>query len=154
MTSLQLALLITGGLIIVGLAFYAGRLLYLLHLQNKSRHSKQSARRSYLDESIYTISMAVTQQQCSLSEASIRLCVLLDHMDDERHYPDTYPAIHELYARIRHMPTHEAWKALPKPEKRKMEQEREQHEAELESKILREAEQLMQNHLPSADTSS
>ena len=154
MTSLQLTLLIVASLIVVGLAFYAGKLLYLLHIQNKTRRRKQDARRGYLDESIYTISMAVTQQQCSLSEASIRLCVLLDHLEDEHHYPDTYPALHELYSRIRHMPTHDAWKALPKVQRRKMEQEREEHEAELETQILREAEQLMQRHLPSADTSS
>lgn len=154
MTSLQLTLLIVASLIVIGLAFYAGKLLYLLHIQNKARRHKAETRRDYLDESIYTISMAVTQQQCSLSEASIRLCVLLDHLGDGSHYPDTYPAIHELYYRIRHMPTHDAWKALPKAQRRKMEREREEYEAELETKILREAEQLMQHHLPKADTSS
>lgn len=154
MTSLQLTLLILAGLIVAGLAFYAGKLMHLVHVQNKARRRKEDARRGYLNESIYTISMAVTQQQCSLSEASIRLCVLLDHLRDDHHYPDIYPAIHELYSRIRHMPTHDAWKALPKAQRRKMEQEREEHEAELETQILREAEQLMQHHLLSANTSS
>ncbi|WP_088329278.1 DUF2489 domain-containing protein [Lacimicrobium sp. SS2-24] len=154
MTGIHLSLIIIVALIVIGLAFYAGRLLYLLHMQTKTRKRNDASRRHYLNESIYTISMATAQQQCSLSEASIRLCVLLDHLNDQQHYPDSYPALHELYSRIKHMPTHDAWKALPKAQRREMERERDAHEAELESQILKEVEQLMARHLPSSDTSS
>ncbi|MDF2179739.1 DUF2489 domain-containing protein [Aliiglaciecola sp. CAU 1673] len=130
--------------IIVALGVYAGRLLYLLHHQQQQQKRQLQQRQDYLVSSIRTIAMAVEQQQCELSEASIRLCVLLDNLPApvNQAYSQRFSALYELYSKVQHMPTHKAWSALPKTERRKMEQQRGEFEAELETRILKEAAEL------------
>ncbi|AWL10523.1 uncharacterized protein HMF8227_00009 [Saliniradius amylolyticus] len=139
-------LITSAALIVLGLGFYAGKLLCQLRHQQQQRQQAEEKRKAYVHQSIQTIAKAVEQQQCGLSEASIRLCVLLDNLPDreEQDYARQFPALHDLYDRIKHMPTHDAWKALPKKERRKMELQQGQFEAELETAILKEAEQLRQ----------
>lgn len=141
-TPLITIILVAAVLIIAALAFYAGQLLFQLKRQKQQQHAAVKQREDYLRQSIQTIAQALDQQQCGLSEGSIRLCVLLENFDQASDHAERFPALHELYGRIKHMPTHKAYSELPKPERRRMQLEREEHEAELESQILKEIQVL------------
>ncbi|RUO23172.1 DUF2489 domain-containing protein [Aliidiomarina iranensis] len=137
--------LIIGVLVVAGLSIYAGILLSRLRQQNKGIAKNQKKRLNYLHESIETIAKAMQQDQCPLSEGCIRIAVLLDNLPDaERHnFGKRWPSIHELYERIKHMPTHDARKEFPKKEIRKMDFERERFEVELEQPIKEDLQALM-----------
>ncbi|EGN76016.1 Protein of unknown function (DUF2489) [Idiomarina sp. A28L] len=129
--------LIVGALVIAGLSVYAGMLLSRLRQQNKGIAKNEKKRLHYLHESIETIAKAMQQDQCPLSEGCIRIAVLLENLPQaERHnFSSRWPSIHDMYERIKHMPTHEARKEFPKKEIRKMDLERERFEVELEQTI-------------------
>ncbi|GEA09646.1 DUF2489 domain-containing protein [Alteromonas sp. KUL49] len=65
-------------LIIIGLSFYAGRLLFLLKQQKERQNSVRSKRIYNISESVHVIAMAMEQQQCELSEGVIRIVNLLN----------------------------------------------------------------------------
>lgn len=130
-------LMIVGGLIIAGLSVYAGILLARVRSQNKALAANQAKRLNYLHESIETIAKAMQQEQCPLSEGCIRIAVLLDNLPnaEKSGFAERFPVIHDMYERIKHMPTHEARKQVPKQELRKLDREREGYEIELEQGI-------------------
>ncbi|RUO60183.1 DUF2489 domain-containing protein [Pseudidiomarina marina] len=136
-----------GVVIIAGLAFYAGRLLAQLKAQNQRRDQALAMRNENLHESIVTIAKAMEQGQCPLSEGALRLVVLLDLRveSNQAGYARKYPSLHDMYERIKHMPTHEARKQYPKAEIRKMDNEREGYEKELEDVILQDVRQLLKD---------
>ncbi len=130
--------------IIAGLTLYAGYLLYQLYRQTQRQRAARQSRIDKITESIQTIALAVSQQQCDLSEGSIRLCILLDAIPilPQPDYRGSYPALHALYDKVKDMPTHEARKQQDKREKLKMDLQRGEWEAELESAILDEVKRL------------
>lgn len=138
--------LLVGILIIAGLAYYAGSLLARLRQQRRVRDTAIAKRNANLYESIETISLAMQQEQCPLSEGALRVAVLLDHLaiPDEHNFERAYPTIHEMYNRIKHMPTHEGRKQYPRKEIRKMDEEREGYETELESGIQEDVSKLLE----------
>ena len=131
-------------LIIAGLAFYAGKLLFQLKHQNQKQLAVRTKRVETISESIRTIAMAVHQQQCNLSEGAIRLVNLLESLpiSNAPKCEEDYPAIYALYIEVRDLPTHDARKALSKAERRKQDEIREEHEVRLESAIIKEIEPL------------
>lgn len=126
-----------GVLIILGLSIYTGMLFTRLHKQNKEVAAGQAKRLNYLYESIATIALAMQQGQCMLSEGCIRIVVLLDNLPDakQQEFGKRFPNIHDMFEKIKHMPTHEARKQFPKKEIVKMDREREKLETELEPGI-------------------
>lgn len=141
--------LIVGVAIIAGLAFYAGSLLARLRKQREVRDQAIQKRNDNLYESIETISLAMQQGQCDLSEGSLRVAVLLDHLalpapkSEADTFDKQYPGIHTMYERIKHMPTHEARKQFPRKEIRKMDDERERYEVELADDIQADVSKLL-----------
>ena len=137
------SLFIVGCLIIAGLGFYAGQLLYRLKRQNEQVSDLKRDRIEHIESSIQTIAFAMTSEQCEPSEGSIRLAVLLENYIQVTGQPinaeNQYPFIFELYNKIKHMPTHEARKMFSKKEIRQMDKERLRYEAELKEKIIDEA---------------
>ncbi|WP_241971819.1 DUF2489 domain-containing protein [Aliidiomarina taiwanensis] len=126
-----------GALIILGLSIYAGILFSRLHKQNKEIAAGEAKRLEYIHESIATIALAMQQGQCELSEGCIRLAVLLDNVPnaEQQGFAKRFPAIHSMFEKIKHMPTHDARKTYPKKEIRKMDREREKLEVEMEADI-------------------
>lgn len=141
--------LIVGILIIAGLAFYAGSLLARLRRQRDIRDTAIAKRNENLYQSIETIALAMSQDQCPLSEGALRVTVLLDHLalpgreENDRTFEAEYPAIHDMYERIKHMPTHEARKKYPRKEIRAMDAQREGFETELEEGIQQDVSRLL-----------
>ncbi|MFZ7223041.1 DUF2489 domain-containing protein [Avibacterium avium] len=133
-------LLALGLLIIVGMAAYAVKLLRALKSQNQALENARLARVKRLKESIEIIARAMQNGDCNLSEGVIRLKMLLDPLGIKI---TSYPAMGELYEVVKEMPTHQARKELKKNERMRLDLTRESAEAELESKILLELDQLL-----------
>ncbi|TRW48787.1 DUF2489 domain-containing protein [Aliidiomarina halalkaliphila] len=130
-------LIIVAVIVIAALSVYAGMLLTRLRSQNNAMRAAEGKRLHYLHESIETIAKAMQQDQCPLSEGCIRIAVLLDNLPEAERagFPERFPAIHAMYERIKHMPTHDARKDYPKKEIRKLDLEREGYEVEMADSI-------------------
>ena len=135
-------LIILAALIIAGLAFYAGRLLYLLRQQRQRQAEAIAARNTKLLDSIHIIARAMLEEQCDFSEGAIRICNLLDHLHPHQPYQQTFPTLFTLFERVKDMPTHEARQALSKTERRQQDRQRQGWEQELAGGIRQEAEVL------------
>ena len=141
-------------LIIAGLSFYLGRLLMQLKQvkQAKQQQIKQQIdkRNQKLAEDIYTIAWAMQEGQCEPSEGCLRICVLLDHFDQQPKpdNPTIYPGIHALYDKIKDLPTHAARKALPKKELQQMDKERFAHEKAFKNLIDQDITKLIERFKP------
>ncbi|MFZ7108895.1 DUF2489 domain-containing protein [Avibacterium avium] len=133
-------LIALGLLIIVGMTAYAVKLLRALKSQKQTLENARLARVKRLKESIEIIARAMQNGDCNLSEGAIRLKMLLDPLGLKI---TTYPALAELYDVVKEMPTHQARKELKKNERMRLDLTRESAEAELESKILLELNQLL-----------
>lgn len=140
-----IVLVALGAIIIAVLAFTAGRLLAQLKQQRQAQQQVIDKRDAHVVESVVTIAMAMEQGQCELSEGALRIAVLLDHHSSaiSSAYAERYPAIHDMYERIKHMPTHAARKQRPKAEIRALDREREGYERELEQALIAEARALL-----------
>ena len=80
-----------------------------------------------------------------MSEGCLRIVVLLDHRPEsvEYDYAKDYPAMHEMYDKIKHMPTHENRKKFPKKKIREMDKEREGYEVSMKETIQADVERLL-----------
>lgn len=145
MSATTLLIIILGVLIIVGLALYAGKLLRRLKQQNQIRRDSVQKRVDRIDESIITIAKSMQQEQCPFSEGCLRIVVLLDHRPEavEYDYAKDYPAMHDMYEKIKHMPTHENRKKFPKKKIREMDKEREGYEVSMKDAILADVNKLL-----------
>ena len=145
--------LLVGAAIIAALAFYAGKLLWLLKQQNERHQQEQLLqqekvleKKRYLQESIVLISRAMQEQQCELSEGALRLWVLLDHWPEENK-PDaiqTYPGLHQMYQVVKNMPTHQARKDQDKKLTRQQDKQRQQAEIDLRELIQLDVKKLLE----------
>lgn len=137
--------IVIGVAIIIALGLYAAKLVKQLKYQNQLRDAAVQKRVDRIDESITTIAKAMQQDQCPLSEGCLRIVVLLDHRPDsvEYNYAKDYPAMHEMYEKIKHMPTHENRKKFPKKKIREMDKEREGYEVSMKETILADVDRLL-----------
>ena len=133
-----------GLLIVACLAFYASSLLFKLNKQKRLQNQKRQQRILVITQSIQTISMALEQQQCNLSEGCIRLYNLLEciPIDNRPDYSQHYPALYGLYEKVKNFATHDDRKQLKSSELRRQDEQREEDESQWESKILVEVGRL------------
>jgi hypothetical protein len=145
MSATAIIVILIGIAIIMALAFYATKLVRRLKYQNQLRDAAVQKRVDRIDESIITIAKAMQQEQCPLSEGCLRIVVLLDHRPEsvEYDYAKDYPAMHEMYDKIKHMPTHENRKKFPKKKIREMDKEREGYEVSMKETIQADVDRLL-----------
>ena len=143
---------IVGGLIILGLASYAGYLLLQIRkqkrLQEKAMERAIAKRNANIFESVNTLCLAGIQGQCDLSELSIRVYCILDYVQGQ-HRIDVekeYPALFELYQAVKDMARGEARQELIKKERMKQTLVRQKMEARLQDAVVQELTQL-QTHI-------
>ena len=140
---------------ILGLAFYAGILISRIKMhtelnsqreeqQREQATLKQQQRNANICKSIRVIACATAQKQCNVSEAAIRLTVLLETLLLEKaiDIENEYPALAELFNKVKEMPTHEQRKKVPIKALKKLDRQRQVFEAELEDRIISEALRL------------
>lgn len=142
-------------IIIIGLAFYVGILLNKIKAQKayqqkmvaeqqKQLAISQQQRNDNICESIRLIARATAQKQCNVSEAAIRLTVLLETLLLKQPIDllNSYPALSEMFDKVKDMPTHEQRKKVPVKEIKALDKKRQRLESELEQQIMAEALQL------------
>ena len=134
--------------IIAGLAFYAGQLLWQVKQQKLQQELERQKRLDYLTHSISHIAKAMQAEQCDYSEGVLRIWVLLDHYNKEqtnpRDYATSYPGFASLYDVVKDMPTHEARKKYDKREIHKMDLQRWRAEKELEEEINKDLNGILE----------
>ena len=133
-------------LIIVGLAYYAGQLLWKVQAQKDAQQKEQAEKLQYLTSSISHIAKAMSAKQCEFSEGVLRIWVLLDHFNksqsEPKNYRELYPGFASLYDVVKDMPTHEARKKFSKQEIFDMDKKRWEAEKEFEQQIETDLELL------------
>lgn len=134
-------------LIVVGLAFYAGQLLWKVKAQNEAVAAEKEKKQKYLTDSISHIAKAMKEKQCEYSEGVLRIWVLLDHYNraqsEPKNYPEVYPGFAKLYDVVKDMPTHEARKKFSKKDIFKMDTQRWEAEKQYEQQIDTDLDVLM-----------
>ncbi|WP_281545931.1 DUF2489 domain-containing protein [Grimontia sp. SpTr1] len=147
--TLPIGVVVLGGAIILGLAVYAGWLLSKLRHQTKMQEKAMNAaikqRNEKIIESVDVIAMATLQEQCDLSEAAIRLYMIMDHLQGEKRveFPERFPALYELYDVVKDMPRGDARKKIEKRERMRHDMERMKAEARLQQAIHTELEEIL-----------
>jgi hypothetical protein len=141
---MQITIVLLATLILACLSFYAVKLVLKVIAQGRVRESNRKQRVDKISISIRTIAMALEQQQCNLSEGSIRLFHLLEGLPvvDKPVFSGLYPGLYSLYEQVKDLPTHEARKTLTKAQVKQQDINREELETKFESKILVEVAQL------------
>ncbi|WP_038185447.1 DUF2489 domain-containing protein [Vibrio rhizosphaerae] len=141
-------LAMVGGLIVAGLASYAGYLLVKLKQQKaliaQHRELAIEKRNANIFENVNTLCMVGIQGQCDLSEISIRVYCIMDYVQGEQRvdFEKRFPAISELYHIVKDMPRGDARQAMPKKERMQQNLERMTAESRLEDDIIRELTSL------------
>lgn len=146
---LLFSLVFVGATIILALAIYAGWLLAKLQRQNQLQKQQMQAaltqRNTKIVESVDIIALATLQQQCELSEAAIRLYMIMDHLQGEMRveFPTRFPALFALYDVVKDMPRGQARKGIAKQERMQLDLIRMKEEARLEPQIFSELEDIL-----------
>lgn len=147
-------LAIAGGIIILGLASYAGYLLLQLkkqkELQEQHKQLAIEKRNANIFESVHVLCLAGIQGQCDLSEISIRLYNIMDYVqgDDRVDFDKEYPATAELFHIVKDMARGEDRQQLVKKERMKQTLERQKAESRLQDAIIEELAQLQKKVQP------
>ncbi len=131
-----------GVLVVACLAFYLGQLLFQLRSQQQRQQQalldhqkKQAEHQQYLLDSIVLIGKATLEQQCELSEAALRIWVLLENLQPDLAQACRWPGLFTMYDCVKAMPTHDARKELDKKELRRQDHLRQQTEIQLKDAI-------------------
>ena len=141
--SLEIILLIIGLIIVSILAAIAGVLLYKVHKQNQAQRlllaEKEQAireQRAHINRSIQILAQASQSEDLTLTEASIRISVLLDSLgvgDDVR---EEFSAFYQLRSLTEHIPILDGWKKLSRKEQMQFDLQRMKHEASYRDFVL------------------
>lgn len=122
-------------LVVLGLAAYAGWLLYQVRQQRQKveaarqqRLASERAKYDYIVESCQVIARHVVEGELNISEAAIRLKVLLDNLALSDIDRQRFIAFERLFSAVKELDTHEHRAALA-PEVRKS-QDKIRHQAE------------------------
>jgi len=149
---IKMILAIIAVIVIMALAFYVGILINEIKTKKSQailieqesaefKDQKIQDRNNNIVESIQLIAKATMQKQCNVSEAAIRLTVLLETLQLEKpiEISTTYPALTAMFEKVKDMPTHEERKNHPVKEIKMMDIKREVFEAEMEAAIIEES---------------
>lgn len=135
--------------IVLALSGYAGWLLAKLYKQTQLQQQLLNAaiakRNAKIVESVDVIALAALQKQCDLSEAAIRLYMIMDQLQGEMKldFSTRFVALFELYQVVEHMPRGEARKTMPKNERMRLDLTRMDAEARLEQAITSELNEIL-----------
>jgi hypothetical protein len=148
-----ISLLIVAVVIIIALAIYAFTLTQKVKAQTVEQEEKRVAnlekeketvakKTEFIVDSLHAIAQTVIKEDLNLSEAAIRISVLLDNLtlDDAR--KTAYKSFFDLNEKVKDYETHDARKAMNKMARFKQDIERETFEREHREFILTACEQV------------
>ncbi len=146
-----IAIISVAVLIVAGLAYYAGKLLWQVQAQKEAQQQEREKKLTYITDSISHIAKAMAAQQCEFSEGVLRIWVLLDHYNqahpesEQQDYRAKYPGFAKLYDVVKDMPTHDARKKFSKQEIFDMDKVRWQAEKDLKQQVETDIEGLLKD---------
>lgn len=141
--TLMTLVIILAVLIVCALAAVAAVMQYKVYRQGRARkalveqqQAEGDAQRERVNKSIQILAQSVGSDDISLTEASIRISVLLDSMGVEDSVREEFSAFYQLAEATGHIPILDAWKALPTKEKLKYDRERTTQEQFYEKAVM------------------
>lgn len=120
---------ILAALLILVLFGYAGWLLGRLWQQHRRRKRVERLRRHQALDSLDIIARSLLADQVNVTEAALRMAVLLHNLEDPQAPSPSFSAIHTLANASRHLDTGTARQALPPAEREIQDRQREALEA-------------------------
>lgn len=151
MTDLWLYALLLGIVIVLALAFYAGKLLKQVAQQKEQQQQAQLAQQQALNnhdkkvfDSVLLITRAMQQEQCEFDEGCWRLSVLLSSLKTLTELPEKFPAIFGLYDEIKDLAILDARKALEKKQRMREDYKRMTALAQMHEAVVAELNTLHQ----------
>lgn len=143
--------LVIAVVIVISLAFYAGKLLKQLaqqkELQQQALIEQQQALNKHdtkVFDSVLLITRAMQQEQCEFDEGCWRLSVLLSSLKTEGELPTKFPAIFGLYDEIKELAILDARKALSKKQRMREDYQRMTALNKMHDKVVEELSTLHQ----------
>lgn len=121
MTTLTLSLLLAGLLLIAPLAVYAWHLWRRVWAQQRAQYEAREERQDRLGGDLNILASSLLDEQLPLIEGAIRIKVLLDNYDSALSNDSRCQVFHLIFDATADVPTHAAWKALDKTERRRFE---------------------------------
>ncbi|MCW8128306.1 DUF2489 domain-containing protein [Microbulbifer halophilus] len=150
MTAFPIWLLVVAALIIFALAAVAGYYLRKLHLAQKRQAAQlveleQSAldQRQRVNDSIQILARTLLDDGVGVTEASIRIRVLLDALQVEQAVKDEFVAFYTVADKTSHIPILQEWKKLPRKKQFQFEMEMAQVESEYQDFALNAAKRII-----------
>lgn len=133
--SLTTWLLIAALTVIAILAVVAARLHYRLYrlrqkqaLEQTEQAEREREQRERVNTSIRILAQALQREELTLTEASIRISMLLDSLGVGDEVRTEFSAFYQLRERTAHIPILAAWQDLDRKQQQKFERERLHHE--------------------------
>ncbi|WP_413665600.1 DUF2489 domain-containing protein [Microbulbifer sp. CNSA002] len=150
MTVFPTWLLIVAALVIFSLAIVAGYYLRKLSIAQKKQAAQlaeleQAAedQRQRVNDSIQIIARTLLDDGVGLTEASIRIRVLLDALQVEDKVREEFVAFYTIAEKTSHIPILKDWKELPRKEQFKYELEMAQVEADYKDFAMDAAKRIL-----------
>lgn len=138
-----------GVLIIALLSGIAVWLHYRVYQQQKARQqiqaeqdSKAREQRERINTSIQILAQAVLSDELTLTEASIRISVLLDSLDINDEVRNEFSAFYQLRQRTAHIPILGAWKSLDRQQQKQFDLERWRYEMDFTDFVMDAAQRI------------
>ncbi len=150
MTPLAISLLLLALALIAGLALYAWVLWRKVWRNQRARDAAEASRHQALADDLRVLASCLLDEQVPLIEGAIRIKVLVDNFDPQLTQDPHLQVFHQLYEATRHVPTHEAWKALDKLERRRFEATFSALELQHKAEARRSARWLLDEGLPAS----
>lgn len=147
--TLESSLLVVAIVIITLLAVIAARLQYRVYKLKRSQKERQAtqardafAQREKVNRSIQIIAKAVGHEDITLTEASIRISVLLDSLSVEEPVREEFSAFYQLAEANSHIPILDEWRKLTPRQQFALDQQRLREEAHYQAFILDAAQRI------------
>lgn len=141
-------LIILGLVIIFALALYAVVLWRRVWHKQQLMTAQENERNSRLEGGIRILAQGLVTGQLPVIEGAIRIKVLLDNYSGPRRADLDTRVFETIYDATAHIPTHQAWKDLPKAQRRLHERQMETLETQHHSEVQQIAGVLSQGLRP------
>jgi len=148
MTPINTLLLIAGLLLIVALAGYALHLWRKVWRREQQLAEMQAQQHASLAADLRVLAGSLLDEQVPLIEGAIRIKVLLDNYDSTLGQDPRCQVFQVLFAETAQVPTHDAWKALDRSERRHHEARFSALELQHKAEARRSARWLLDEALP------
>ncbi|KAF0810571.1 hypothetical protein A167_00851 [Alcanivorax sp. S71-1-4] len=131
-------------LTVLALTLYAAVLWRRVWHRQQQRLAQTQARQGMLIDQLEVLARAVVQQQVNVTEGALRLATLLDLLVVSPAQPVDLAAIHRLADAASTLAIGERRQALPRPERRAQDRQREALEAEQGEAVTNAARRLLE----------